>query len=133
MKRKPLRNGSKSRVKQKTEDRSTDSIVKVPIVSLKDEQTKTETDSDDEDEEDDIPMEGDIESESIPITFEFNDMREDYYAGIATLMRKIIPQNEATELATIVSEQVAVGTVITCEDGDDVFAYATVMPLISLQ
>eukprot|EP01032_Pedospumella_encystans_P010243 gene10243-11992_t len=62
-------------------------------------------------------------------TFEFNDMREEYSEGICTMLRKFIANpTEAYNLATVITAQTIVGTVVNCEGGQDSFAFATVLP-----
>lgn len=90
-------------------------------------------DEDDENENDEICMEGMIEDEPIPITFEFKDMRENCTSGLSNLLSKFIYQKDLYEIACIISQQIAVGTTISCEDGEDIFAYSTLLPLSYVQ
>ena len=64
-------------------------------------------------------------------TFEFNDMREGFTEGICTLLntKYIVNPTTAYSLAQSVAAQSVVGTAIVCEGAEDVFAFATVLPL----
>ena len=58
-------------------------------------------------------------------------MRESFTEGVTTLLRTKFLSNptSAYHVACDVTAQTAVGTAIVCEGGDDVFAFATVLPL----
>jgi hypothetical protein len=46
-----------------------------------------------------------VEHDSLQMTFEFNDMREVYSEGVATLLRWFLPSHEAYELASLICGQ----------------------------
>jgi hypothetical protein len=101
--------------------------------SVSDSGSDSDSDSDSSDESEcGIALDRKVEHISEEYTFEFNDMREDFTEGITTLLKsKLIPNpSGAYDVACAVSSQTAVGTAIVCEGGDDVFAFATVLPLV---
>ena len=90
----------------------------------------SDDDGDDDDESDDINLEGDIVmNDEFKYTFEFNDMKDEYTESVTTLLRGYIsnPTN-AYEVATMITSQDEVGTVVCCEEADDAFAIVTLMP-----
>lgn len=81
-------------------------------------------------EEAEISLEGSVAHESIPVTFEFRDMRHEYSESIRLLLRNMVSNPSlAYEAACIITAQTAVGTVVCCEDESDVFAFATIVPM----
>ena len=83
-----------------------------------------------EEGDEEIRLEGTVTHESIPVTFEFRDMRHEYSEGIRLLLRNIVFNSSmAYEAACIVTAQTSVGTVVCCEDENDVFAFATLIPI----
>jgi hypothetical protein len=92
-----------------------------------------DSDDEDEDDEDDgeIRLAGTVEHISEEFTFEFNDMRDDFANGVCTLLQRslVVNPTEAWGLASTISAQSIVGTVIVCEGELDVFAFATVLPI----
>jgi len=84
-------------------------------------------DSDDSDDDDDDDMSSDDDSQpGLDVTFEFNDMKEEYAEGITTMMRNMIAQSHlAYEVASKVASQ-AVGTAVVAEQADDVYAFRSV-------
>lgn len=69
-----------------------------------------------------------MEHDVIQTTFEFNDMQEKYSEGVTTLLRWFLPSHESYELACVICAQGEVGTTINVEDGDDTFAFSTLLP-----
>ena len=105
MKRKPLRKVVKDTVKHaRIETADMDALPQKAVPAQNDDDDDNDED-DDEVLDDEIVMDRTVDGESIPITFEFKDMRDEYYAGISTLMRKMFHQNEAMEFATLTSQQ----------------------------
>lgn len=99
-----------------------------------DEDENEDSDNDDPDEEDDddedaIRLEGTVEKDIEQFTFEFKDMHENFYSDIATLTATLVKQSGSYELSHAIADQCNVGTVIVCEEGDDVFAFASILPL----
>ncbi len=72
-----------------------------------------------------------VEHISEQFTFEFNDMRPAFTEGICTLLKAkfIANPTEAYEIACKITAQTVVGTAIVCEGENDVFAFATILPL----
>lgn len=97
-----------------------------------DEEEESSDDSDSEDEELRFDT---VEHISEQYTFEFKDMKEAFSEGICTLLQHSFLDNptHAYELATHITAQETVGTVVVCEDGDDVFAFATICPLYKIK
>ena len=63
-------------------------------------------------------------------TFDFKDMKEIHALAIRTLLLQDIENpTHALRLADEIANQAIVGTIITAEDGDDPFAFATILPL----
>ena len=65
-------------------------------------------------------------------TFEFNDMKASFAEGICTLLgggRYLMNGTKAYTIAEVIAAQSIVGTTVVCEGGEDVFAFATVLPL----
>ena len=94
--------------------------------------------SDDDDSDSESSDDGEIKlndelvtHNSEDYTFEFNDMKELYSEGICTLLsnRYLANGTKAYSLAETITAQSIVGTAIVCEGGDDVFGFATVLPL----
>ena len=103
------------------------------------EKEEEEDDGSDEDEEDEeIQLEGSSgKHESIPVTFEFTDMKageEDYIQSIRMLLRRSLFANPSTALSASesIARQTAVGTAVVCEGERDVFAFASVLPIAAL-
>jgi len=92
-----------------------------------------EDEGDDEDEDSDsggIRLDSNIEHVMEEFTFEFNDMREEYAEGVCMMLRKmVVNPTDAYSLASLITQQNIVGTVVNCEGGQDSFAFATVLPL----
>ena len=86
---------------------------------------------DDEDEEDDIGLDGQVDEDEENFTFEFKDMNEEFRGDIARLLNSLTKKSGSDELSKAVSEQSKVGTVIVCEEGEDVFGFASMLPLAS--
>lgn len=83
------------------------------------------------DSEDEIKLQDIVTHKSEEYTFEFNDMREGFTEGICTLLQSNYLGNPtaAYSAAQAVTAQSIVGTAIVCEGAEDVFAFATVLPL----
>tara|TARA_A100001015_G_C15027926_1_gene731503 strand:+ start:668 stop:1735 length:1068 start_codon:yes stop_codon:yes gene_type:complete len=83
------------------------------------------------DSDDEIKLQDVVTHKSEEYTFEFNDMREGFTEGICTLLNTKFLANPTTayDLAQVVTAQSIVGTAIVCEGAEDVFAFATVLPL----
>lgn len=63
-------------------------------------------------------------------TFDFRDMKEIHALAIRTLLLQDIENpTHALHLADEIATQAIVGTIVTAEDGDDPFAFATILPL----
>eukprot|EP01035_Chromulina_nebulosa_P039358 gene39358-53212_t len=63
-------------------------------------------------------------------TFDFKDMKEIHALAIRTLLLQDIENpTHALRLADEIASQAIVGTIITAEDDDDPFAFATILPL----
>lgn len=103
------------------------------VVNVNDDDEEDDDEDDEDNEDDDICMEGNVEDDPIPITFEFKDMKESCQNGLSNLLNKLFYQKDVYDVACIISQQIAVGTTISCEDGDDIFAYSTILPLTYLQ
>ena len=105
-----------------------------PVSDHGDDSNISESDSSSE-EQDGIPLGKTVEHISEQYTFEFNDMRESFTEGVCTLLRsKFIPNpTTAYHVACDITSQTVVGTAIVCEGGDDVFAFATVLPMVKQQ
>ena len=89
----------------------------------------SESESDSE-SDDDLILDGNQEGELIDMAFDFNDMKEEYSYGIAKMLKHLnSSEPNALKLAEVISRQDVVGTVVCCDEGSDVFAYATVLPL----
>jgi len=99
------------------------------------ESSSDSSDSGSEEDEGGIPLGTIVEHEQEEYTFEFNDMRESFTEGVTTLLKTKFLANptSAYHVACNVTAQSAVGTAIVCEGGDDVFAFATVLPLSKQQ
>ena len=96
--------------------------------------SSSDSEGESEGDEDGIGLDNSkVEHISEEYTFEFNDMREGFTESITTLLKaRFIPNPKAAyQVACDITSQTAVGTVIVCEGGDDVFAFATVLPLIN--
>jgi hypothetical protein len=137
-KRKPLRGGQdavKSARRSEGEESKAD---------------REESDSSGSDESDgEIQLGKKSGQESLDVTFEFNDMREEYSYGIAKMLQFIIAHpRDAQDAAEVVAVQglcindylhccnallEEVGTAILCEEGEDVFGFATIVPLSTVQ
>jgi hypothetical protein len=95
-------------------------------------ENSSDDDDDDDESDDDIKLEGqgDIEiNDEFKYTFEFNDMKNEYTESVTTLLRGFICNpTSAYEVASMITSQDEVGTLVCCEEGDDVFAIATLMP-----
>ena len=117
----------------------------------------SDDDSEDSDEnsDDDIKIEGDMmKDDEFKYTFEFNDMKEEYTESVTTLMKGFITNPTfAYEVASMITSQGEqssfsytllfsfrqpfsskkpldeVGTLVNCEEGDDVFAVSTLIPI----
>ena len=119
MKRKRLRHGSKSEAEAPKAKKN----VVMPVESGHDE-------DEDDLKEVVISLEGSVAHDSIPVTFEFRDMRHEYSESIRLLLRNmVLNPSLAYEAACIITAQAAVGTVVCCEDESDVFAFATIIPM----
>jgi hypothetical protein len=66
----------------------------------RDESSGSEDDGSDED-----GLRLDVQHDSIEVTFEFNDMREENAEGITTLLRWFLPSHEAYEMASVICKQ----------------------------
>ena len=123
MKRKRLRNGPRS---EKEDPKTKKGSVKTAEDEI------VEGDDDNDVEEEEIALEGSVAHESIPVTFEFRDMRQEYSESIRLLLRNMVSNPSlAYEAACIITAQTTVGTVVCCEDENDVFAFATIIPMAS--
>lgn len=97
-------------------------------VPLNDETKDISSDSD-SDCEDDILLENSIKSEIQEFTFEFYDLKESFDESLTTLLKSMIPNPTlAYNVAHEISVLANVGTAVVCEGGDDVFAFATILP-----
>ena len=88
--------------------------------------------SDEEESEDEgINITDKVEHISEEFTFEFNDMRPAFTEGICTLLKAKFVANptSAYDVACAITAQAVVGTAIVCEGENDVFAFATMLPL----
>jgi hypothetical protein len=87
------------------------------------------SDSDSDSDNDDLMIDGD-QGEIIDMAFDFNDMKEEYSYGIAKMLKHLNSNEpDAIKLAEVISQQEVVGTAVCCDEGSDVFAYATVLPM----
>jgi hypothetical protein len=90
-----------------------------------------DNEGEEDDGEDEIRLDGAIH-ESIPITFEFSDMRVEQTEGICLLLRGLLSNpTDAYRAACSITAQTVVGTVVCCEGENDVFALATVLPVVT--
>ena len=96
-----------------------------------DEEDPPDDDDDDDDDDDIIGLDGQLEEGEENFTFEFKDLSEDFRGDIATLLKSLTKKSGSYELSKAVSEQCTVGTAIVCEEGDDVFGFASILPLTS--
>jgi hypothetical protein len=88
------------------------------------------SDSDSDSESDDDLMLDGNQGEIVDMAFDFNDMKEEYSYGIAKMLKHLNSNEpDALKLAEVISHQDVVGTAVCCDEGNDVFAYATVLPL----
>jgi len=69
------------------------------------------------------------EPEMIPIVFTFHDMNEKFYHGVQNqLSSQPIYAPLASDISSIILENISVGTVVSSEDGgDNVFGFASVL------
>ena len=103
-KRKPLR--QKSSQKRNSISKNTNGINKIASASkISADDLKITDDEHKDGEENEILMEGKVEDEYIPITFEFNDMREKYLDGIRSLLRNLIKPDDSFEVSNLISGQ----------------------------
>ncbi|CAE7506125.1 BCP1 [Symbiodinium microadriaticum] len=126
-KRKPLRGGQGSvkSARKGDGDESKD--------DLRGDAAREEENSDSSDSDGDITLEG-KSGDVLQMTFDFKDMKEEYSYGIANMLPFLLtPTRVAQELAEMIAVQEEVGTAILCEEGDDVFGYATILPVPSIQ
>ena len=86
---------------------------------------------DEENDEDAIGLDGQLDEDEEKFTFEFKDLNEDFRGDIASLLKSLTKKSGSYELSKAVSEQSIVGTAIVCEEGDDVFGFASILPLAS--
>lgn len=95
----------------------------------------SEEDSDDSgsdsDDDGEIKLSDMVTHKSEDFTFEFNDMKESFGEGICTLLqsRYLVNGTKAYSIAEVIAAQSIVGTAVVCEGAEDVFAFATVLPL----
>jgi hypothetical protein len=88
-----------------------------------DDDDSDDSDDDDDDDDDDDMSSDDDSQPGLDVTFEFNDMKEEYAEGITTMMRNMIAQSHlAYEVASKVASQ-AVGTAVVAEHAEDVYAF----------
>mmetsp|Transcript_8879 Transcript_8879/g.13309 ORF Transcript_8879/g.13309 Transcript_8879/m.13309 type:complete len:312 (+) Transcript_8879:71-1006(+) len=123
--RRPLRE-SKASKGPRTDDSHVESSSSKMNVEHSSDESGSESDGD-------IVLDGEMGSEQLSMTFEFNDMQDEYGDGVAKMLSFLLPHSQARELGEFVACQGEVGTAVVCEEGDDVFAYATVVPLPKLQ
>jgi hypothetical protein len=92
------------------------------------------SDSDsDSDSDDDLALDGG-QGDVVDMSFDFNDMKEEYSYGVAKMLKHLNSNEpDALKLAEVICKQDVVGTAVCCDEGDDVFAYATVLPLQSIK
>jgi hypothetical protein len=108
---------------------------------------RKESSDDEEEEEEENLLAPQQNSEVVPMTFEFNDMKETYCYGIAKMLEFLLPNHEARSIGEVIANQGMVegmvdhhasrftgevGTAIVCEEGDDVFAFASIVPLSNM-
>lgn len=150
-KRRPLRNNlgpSKTiRMELNNEDNNNNkNIQKKKIKQRKQQERERKEEEDDDDLDNNENNDSDNDSESdnekednllakhssndlISMTFEFNDMKESYSYGIALMLQFILLKHEGRTVGDVIASQSEVGTAVVCEEGDDVFAYASIVPL----
>lgn len=122
------------RKKLRRSQQSTEKVLKRGKLKKEEE----EEDGSDEEEDEEIQLEGSSgKHESIPVTFEFTDMKageEDYIQSIRMLLRRSLFANPSTALSASesIARQTAVGTAVVCEGERDVFAFASVLPIAAL-
>lgn len=144
--------------KSKTDSSSQDEAKsKKPSASKK----PVESSSDEDDEEDDSDDESDaeinldkqVELTSDEYTFEFNDIKDDYFLGVRTILSTFISvlnvsseitecicnQGKIVKLTPNISVKLnlciigTVGTVVNNEGEQDAFAFATILPLANIK
>ena len=94
------------------------------------EEAEVEAEVETEDGEHEIALGGQLDDSEIEnFTFEFKDIVEDYANDISRLLLTLTKRGDNYELSHAIAEQGSVGTAIVCEGGDDVFAFATILPL----
>jgi len=108
--------------------------MKQRVASDNDIDSGSDSDSDSDSESDeDLALDG-TQGEIVDMSFDFNDMKEEYAHGIAKMLKHLsCNEPETVQLADVICKQDIVGTVVCCDDGDDVFAYATVLPLLNVK
>lgn len=96
-----------------------------------------ESDDDEEDEEEeaaDIDLSKKNSDNIQNFTFEFSDISVKHSNSLSTLMRPLISNSTAGyELVDIICLQEEVGTVVNCENDDDLFAMATSIEISSIE
>ena len=95
------------------------------------EEEEEEPNEEDENDEDAIGLDGQLDEDEEKFTFEFKDLSEEFRGDVATLLKSLTKKSGNYELSKAVSEQSTVGTAIVCEEGDDVFGFASILPLAS--
>lgn len=91
----------------------------------------------DDSEEDSDDSEGDIDIEAVTgtspdYTFDFMDPSPAFVESVTTLLKVWIANpTKSYELAEQITQQQEIGTMIVCEGDVEVFAFATVLPLIT--
>jgi hypothetical protein len=139
-KRRPLRESGPSKSNR------TEGAENVSSRYREEDRERKESSDEEEEEEEENLLAPQQNHELVPMTFEFNDMKESYCYGIAKMLEFLLPNHEARSIGDVIANQgrmkahvpVAhvvigeVGTAIVCEEGDDVFAYASIVPLSNM-
>ena len=89
-------------------------------------------DEEDSESDDDLLLEKQADEELVNMSFDFNDMKEEYSDGVSRMLHHLYDNEpDALEVANVITQQDIVGTAVCSEGESDVFAYATILPITS--